>query len=401
MKSISLFILVVALFFYVPSTQANAAESRPQEKIAQQGPGPQGPVQGQQEAAPKSPSQGQQAGEASAPGEPRYVAAGEFFGIRVPVSNYYVVKGALLVFGNKWGPQPATPEELEGCVWTDLVLSYEAFRRTVTVTQEELDEEIAKIVKDEKVAFDWKKDKDAYKKWVKDKTTEPVDLFENQLRHLIQIKKLREQVMEGIHPTVTDEEAFQEYLDEYNTLGIELVQLDDLKAAEEFCKKAKAEPKFWDEERGKRPKDFRRPGFVSLEFLMAMWKLPRDAAYKMMKMEIGDIYPPAPIYKGYGVFKVLEKRPADESKYPAQKDFYHKKIEMRKKYEEMQEWVKKLKEEAEIKVNPDLSKIEKEEAEKIDAVIKEAEKKEAMKKQAEEKEIARPARPLAGAPSTK
>jgi hypothetical protein len=27
----------------------------------------------------------------------------------------------------------------------------------------------------------------------------------------------------------------------------------------------------------------------------------------MMNRDIGEVYPPRPIYKGYGVFKILEK----------------------------------------------------------------------------------------------
>ena len=83
---------------------------------------------------------------------------------------------------------------------------------------------------------------------------------------------------------------------------------------------------------------------------MNMWGLPKDAVYKMMQIEIGEFYPPVPIYKGYGVFRVLEKRPADESVYPQLKDSYYEQIKMKKKYEGLNEWVKNLKQEAMIKI---------------------------------------------------
>ncbi len=277
-------------------------------------------------------------------------AAGEFFGAPVPMNNYYFAKGALVIFGNRWGAQPQTPQELEGCVWNDLLLSYEAFRRNIEVSREEVGAEITKMLKAEKVEFDWNKDKEAYTKWIKGKANEPVELFENQLKHLIQLQKLRQQVMDGITPAVTEEEAYQEFLNEYNTLGIELVQFDQLKSAEEFYNRAKKNPEFWDKEKNKRPKDFKRPGFVALEFLMDMWKLPKDAVYKMMKMKAGDIYPPAPIYKGYGVFKILELKAAEELKYPQLKNSYYEQIKMKKKYEGLNEWIKNLKLQANIKV---------------------------------------------------
>ena len=38
--------------------------------------------------------------------------AGEFFAMPVPLENYYFVKGVIMVFGNKWGPQPKTQEPM-------------------------------------------------------------------------------------------------------------------------------------------------------------------------------------------------------------------------------------------------------------------------------------------------
>lgn len=277
--------------------------------------------------------------------------AGEFFGAPVPIGNYYFVKSVITVFGNRFGAQPQTAQELEDCVWDGLLLSYEAFRRNIAVSQEEIENEIAKIIKDEKAEFDWKKDRDAYVQWVKKRVNEPVELFENQIRHLIQLEKLRKEAMDGINPEVSEEEAYQEFLNEYNTLGIELVQFDELKGARDFYQKTEKNSRFWDKEKEKRPKDFKRPGFVALEFLMEMWKLPKDAVYKMMQMEIGIIYPPTSIYKGYGVFKILEKRPADETKYPQLKQSYFEQIKMKKKYDGFNSWLKDLKQSANIKMS--------------------------------------------------
>lgn len=277
--------------------------------------------------------------------------AGEFFGAPVPIGNYYFVKGVITVFGNRFGLQPQTAQEWEDCVWDGLLLSYEAFRRNINASREEVENEITKIIKDEKAGFDWRKENDAYAQWVKKRVNEPVELFENQISYLTQLEKLRKEVMDGIKPQVSAEEAYQEFLNEYNTLGIELVQFDELKDARDFYQKAEKDLRFWDKEKERRPKDFKRPGFVALEFLMEMWKLPKEAVYKMMQMEIGSIYPPVPIYKGYGVFKILEKRPADETKYPQLKQSYFEQIRIKKKYEGFNNWLKALKQSANIKTN--------------------------------------------------
>ena len=279
---------------------------------------------------------------------PEYI--GEIFRVPVPVNNYNFVKGTLIVFGNYWGPQPQTPQELEDCVWNDLVLSYEAFRRNVSPKQEDVDAEITKTLSSEKVDFDWKKDKDAYAKKIKEKAGVPVELFENQIRHLVQLKDLRKLVMDSIEPVVDEKETYQEFLNEYNSLSVELAQFDKLKDAENFYKKVEKRPKLWDKEKQKRPNDFKRPGFVSLEFLMDMWKFSKEDVFKMIKMKIGSVYPPSSIYKGYGVFRILEVRQADEKKYPELKKSYQDQIKNKKRYEGLNEWVKNLKKQADIKI---------------------------------------------------
>jgi hypothetical protein len=278
---------------------------------------------------------------------------GEFSGWQTPVSlaNYYFVKGAIIVFGTRWGAVPQTEQDLEDRIWEQLVLSYEAFRRNIKVEDKELDEEVDKLVKEEKVAFDWKKDKDAFAKWVKDKTKENPEIFLNQLRHLLQLEKLRKEVLDTFKPQVTEEEAKNEFINEYNTIELELKQFDQLKDAEGFYQKMQ-DPKLWVEEGKKDPKFFQHPGFVSFEFLINMWKIPKDDLYKMLSMDIDSIYRPIPVYKGYGVMRILKKKQADPAEFAKVRDSYFKQVEMIKKYEQLSAWLKKLKEEAGIKIFP-------------------------------------------------
>jgi len=274
---------------------------------------------------------------------------GEFFDIKVPRDNYVFIKTTHIVFGDQAGPAK-TEEEKEQRIWDDLVFSYEAFRRGISVSQEEIDEEVKKILDAEKAALDFKKDRKAYEEWLKNRTNEPIELFENQLRHLIQMRKLRQQVMDSITPEVSDKEAHQRFLDESSSLSVELAEFPTKEEAEAFYKKARANKKLWDEEKARRPKDFRQPGFVTLAFLIDIWKFPRDGSYQMLKMKKGQLYGPAPIYKGYGVFQVLDARPANESDYAKVKESYYAKIRLTKKYEGAEEWMKDLKKQANVKI---------------------------------------------------
>lgn len=305
----------------------------------------QGTVQGQQVGQAQQVEQSQ-----VTPQIPQEEIAGQIFDVPVPMGNYYFAMRVAAMFGTPWGGIPSTVEQLEERTWTDLLLSYEAFRRNIVVNDEELKTEITKNLQGYKVEFDWQQDKEAYEKWAQDTLNEPTELFENQMRHLVQLRKLQQEILDSVEPTVTEEEAFQEFLNEYNTLSIELVQFDELKDAQDFYDKAKNDPAFWDKEKEATPDRFKRPGFVALEFLMFMWKLEFKAVYDMIKMDIGSIYPPSPIYKGYGVFKVLEIRQAKEEEFPQRRESYFEQLKQRKKYEGFNEWLANLKEQASIKI---------------------------------------------------
>jgi len=279
--------------------------------------------------------------------------AGEFskYGARVPLSNYYFIKGAISVFGTRWGASPNTPEELENAVWDQLVLSYEAFQRNIVVGDDDLNKEITKVLESEKVTFDWQKDKDAYSKWVKEKLNISVDTFQNFLRHLLQLENMRKQVMDEFKPSATEAEALAEFRNEHNSIELELAQFDKLEDAQEYFKTMK-EPKQWEEQNTKDPKYYKHPGFVSFEFLIFMWKIPKDDLYKMIKLDVNTIYPPIPVYKGYGVIRILNKRPAVEEEFSKYKESYLNQVVMNKKYEMLKDWVVKIKENAGIIIYP-------------------------------------------------
>jgi len=278
---------------------------------------------------------------------------GEFSGWSVPVSrsNYYLVRNAIAVFGTRWGEQPRTEQDLEDRTWEQLVLSFEAHRRGIQVEEKDVDEEVTKTLQGEKADFDWKKDPEAFSRWAMEKTRQPAEVFKNQLRHLLQLEKLRAQVLESFRPQVSEEEAYEEFLNEYHTLELELAQFDELKDAEAFYANM-TDPARWDEENEKDPKFAKRPGFVSAEFLMHFWKIPREALFEMVRLNANATYPPTPIYKGYGVFRVLKTRPAEDADFAPRRDSYFKQVEMMKKYDELKVWLAKLKEDARIKVYP-------------------------------------------------
>jgi len=282
--------------------------------------------------------------------------AGTFYGDDVSKENYMFVMRIVTSFRTPWGVIPRDRKQAEKRVWDELILSYEAHRRQITVGKKELENKITETLKGDNVSFNWKESPDEYEQWVKKSLNESVELFENQMNHLVQVKKLREQVLDSIDPSVTEEEAFQEFLNENNSLSVKLGEFDTLVEAQQFYERVKNDPDEWEravkEDYKSIPEDrmFRQPGFVALEFLIEMWKFPRKAVFDMIEMEIGEIYPPEPIYEGYGVFKILDVRRADESNFSKRKESYFKQLRSRKKYNGFKDWLSNLRENADIQI---------------------------------------------------
>ncbi|MBU0549688.1 MAG: hypothetical protein KJ838_05180 [Candidatus Omnitrophica bacterium] len=278
--------------------------------------------------------------------------AGELFGVPVPMGNYYFAKRAVISFDAKWRGIPRDEEELEDLVWQELLFSFEAYRRGIEASDSEINQEVDKLLKVDKVEFDWKQDTDAFKQWVEEKLKEPIELFRNQIEHLVKLEKLRNQVLESIEPEATEEEAYQKFLDEYNSLGVELIQFEDseLEQAEILYNQAQSDPEAWDKKKEDNPKSYKNlTGPYALDFLINLWGFKREDAYAMMDIKDGEFYKPSPIYKGYGVFKIISTRKADPAEFEKRHDYYFDKIKTIKKYKGFKEWVETLKEQANIK----------------------------------------------------
>ncbi len=276
--------------------------------------------------------------------------AGEFFGVPVPIQNYLFVRGVVSVFGIPPGSQkPQDEKEFEDQVWEQLILSYEAFRRGVQIKDETLADEVSRILKEEKADFDWRLDKEKFAAWLKEKLGASPELFQNQVRHLLQIQKLKEEVFESVKPQVSDAQALAEYTKERSSLSVELAQFDTRREAAAFFREARFSDEKWQEQKKKSPERFRRPGFVSTEFLIDLWKIPRLACERMMRYNTNGVYPPVPVYKGYGVCKVLEKKPADRKGFENVKESLRAQVERHQKFGALAAWLAQLKKQAGVR----------------------------------------------------
>ncbi|MBI3324656.1 MAG: peptidyl-prolyl cis-trans isomerase [Candidatus Omnitrophica bacterium] len=275
--------------------------------------------------------------------------AGEIFGVPVSMDNYLFAKRVAYMFPQPWGAADLPEADRERNVWDNLIFHYQSFRQGITVTEEELESLIDELLKGQQKSFTRRGDSAAYHAWLKDSLQEDVELFENQIRYLIQIRKLKDSFRAEEQVTVTDDELTEEFLNEHHHVGGEMVVFDDRPPAQAFYEQVK-EPGRWDAVKAKGDVKIRPVSLMTLEAYMDLWEIPKDQIYAFHAMEIGSVGPPMPFGKQWCVYRLLEKRDADLKDFPAQRDSYVKQVESKKKYEGLKRRIEELKRSARLRV---------------------------------------------------
>ncbi len=281
---------------------------------------------------------------------PQEQIAGYIFGVPVPAGNYYFAKVVAYRFPHPW-EENLSAEEREKAIWEALILHYESFRRGVTVTDAELEQRINGVLKSQKQTFTRSQDRAAYTQWVKETVGEEVELFENQMRYMLQIDKLKDQVRQSAEVAVSEEEMQQEFLNEKNHVGGEMVTFDAKNVAQSFYEQVK-EPAAWEAMKAKGEQKVRPVSLMTLAAYRDLWSIPKEQTYAFHAMEIGSVGPPMPFGKQWCVYRLLEKRTGDLKDFPKERESYLQQLKTKKQYEALKHWVEHLKAAANLTVLP-------------------------------------------------
>jgi hypothetical protein len=271
--------------------------------------------------------------------------AGEIFGIPVSMGNYSFAKRVASIFPRPWGAADVSPVEREQLVWESLVLHYEGFRRGIAVSEEELDTTVDELLRDLGQSFRRRRDAEAYRRWVKATLHEDVELFETQMRYLVQIRKLKDQMFERQRVTVSEEEMQREFLNDQHHLGGELVVFSTKAEAEVFYEDVK-QPSRWDAMKARGTPPVRTFSPMTLTAIIDLWGVSREQARRCHAMSLGSVGPPMPFGKQWAVVRLLEKRTGDLRDFPKARVRYLRKVERTKKYQALTQWIETLKQAA-------------------------------------------------------
>ncbi len=279
----------------------------------------------------------------------REAAAGEIFGMPVSLGNYYFAKRVAYTFPRPWGASDVPAKEREPLIWESLILNYEAFRRAIDATDEEIDSMVNELLSSQHLPYTRRGDPDAYRRWVVETLYEDTPGLENQVRFLIQIRKLKDQARAEQVVSVTEADMQEEFLNEKHHLGGETVTFETKPEAEAFYQQVKA-PADWDRMKAEGKHQIRPVSLMTVEAYVDLWGIPRDQLIAFHAMPLGSVGPPMPFGKQWCVYHLLDKRTGDLKDFPAARDSYRAQVEQRKRYEALARWVDTLKTSAALKV---------------------------------------------------
>ena len=169
--------------------------------------------------------------------------AGEVFGKGVSFQEFDGFYRASQIFS--FSDEPLDdPEAIKQHAWQSVIFSREALRRKIRVTDEEVRDEIKRLLAAQKIENPTPEE---YRRWLSATLRETPQEFEGQVREILRIKKLIRSVdSEPVEPP-TEEEARKKFLEENRTPPAEkkfegemkdkyLKELTDLKKRMRFLK---------------------------------------------------------------------------------------------------------------------------------------------------------------------
>lgn len=244
-----------------------------------------------------------------------------------PVTNeefLYYYKTALIFTrtGDKDSKEvERTDDERRQEAWQNLVFTKEAKLLGITVDKEELTAELKRLLSEKNIEYGT----DQYNTWVASTFGESPEVFKQRIEDLLLVNKFTRIKMTP-EVSVTEDEAKEKYLNQYNSFESEYILFESPEQARAFAGKVSKTPKLWkqtwDEKKPLGQKGASWINIMSLEALIDLWKIPKEDAYRILDHEPGDFIA-AKFYYGDGVFRLLNKRKADISKYDQKKKEYY------------------------------------------------------------------------------
>ena len=271
--------------------------------------------------------------------------AGEVFGKAISFQEFNLFYKASQMFSFSGKPLE-DPTQIAQHAWQTLIYSREAKRQKIQVTDDEVRQEILRLLSAQKIE---NPTPEFYKRWLQAAFGLKPNEFEKQIREILRIQKLLVKINEA-PASVTDKEVENRFYEEENKLSLSLVLVPDKEHAQSFFEKIKKHPKEWDSEIKAGKYEVKPTGEASLEVLVHGWGIPQEKAAVFLSKEAETVLGPLNLSGKDTVVKILGKKLADPKKFTDEvKKKYKDQLSVRKKYERFFLWNNDLIQHANLK----------------------------------------------------
>ncbi|MSR77236.1 MAG: hypothetical protein EXS63_03270 [Candidatus Omnitrophica bacterium] len=262
--------------------------------------------------------------------------AGEIFGKEITYQefNTFYRSNQIFSFAGKKPPEDSSVLNLQ--TWQSLIYAYEARNQKVKITDDEVREEIMRLLKDQKIE---NPSPQFYERWLLSSFGFRPNEFEKQLRELLSIQKLVRQFNEAVVAEPSKADIQERFEHEHNSLNLDLVEISKPDEAKAFYDKVKANPSAWDAQINAHAYKVQTTGKIALDAVINLWQIPKDTASGLLKQPVGFITPPFQRFNAQSLARIKGKELADEKKFTAElKKQYGENLKNQKKYERFLKW---------------------------------------------------------------
>lgn len=273
--------------------------------------------------------------------------AGELFGKDVSFQDFDALYKAnqIFSFGGKKPPEDAALLHIQ--TWQSLMFSYEAKNKKIEISDQDVRDEIARLMKELKIE---NPTPEFYDRWVQSSFRMTPQEFEYAIREVLRIQKLISQFNEAPLPAPSEDLTRERFLRQENSLSLEVVPFETELEAKQFHEAVLSQPDKWDSLIKEKSLKNQKTGKIALDAILNLWQIPQTIADSMLKAEPKSVSEPFARAGKFSVVRLEEKAPADEKKFDEEfKKKISEQLTNQARYERFAKWMADIEVRAQFK----------------------------------------------------
>jgi hypothetical protein len=272
--------------------------------------------------------------------------AGSVFGKDVYFQEYELFLKAAQIFS--FSPNTvADADRIKQAAWQNLIMSREAKRQKIEVSDDEVLREILRLMASANIT---NPTPEVYKRWIQGTLNEAPKAFESKIREYLRIQKLMKKVNEEAVETPSEEQIKNRYQQHNAQVSFKMAVFPTMEEILNLQTKVK-DPEAWGKELGVNTGNVETVNLAPLDEISKTKNINLNALWRLYSAEKGSVSDPFQTGANqFAIALIVDKVPADDSKMDdASKEKYKQEISEQKKFERFMIWSSELQQRADLK----------------------------------------------------